>query len=135
MRRLTVAIAAALLVCAAPAYAQMGGGGLGGGDLAFAGGEVGGGDLEGLEQEAGAFEVDLVAGEAGGDVADGFLDGVAVGEVLDEEGVVFEDGADVFGAVLVAHEFVVHGAVAAAVAVVVGAVQALVSFGRLAEEV
>jgi hypothetical protein len=31
MRRLTVAIAAALLMCAAPAYAQMGGGGLGGG--------------------------------------------------------------------------------------------------------
>jgi hypothetical protein len=27
MRRLTVAIAAALLMCAAPAYAQMGGGG------------------------------------------------------------------------------------------------------------
>jgi hypothetical protein len=31
MQRFTVAIAAALLMCAAPAYAQMGGGGLGGG--------------------------------------------------------------------------------------------------------
>ena len=30
MRRLTVAIAAALLMCAVPAYAQMSGGGLGG---------------------------------------------------------------------------------------------------------
>jgi hypothetical protein len=42
MRRLTVAIAAALLVCAAPAYAQVGGGGLGGGR----GGQMGKGQPE-----------------------------------------------------------------------------------------
>jgi hypothetical protein len=105
------------------------------GGEAFAGGEVGGGDLEGLEQEAGALEVDVVAGEAGGDVADGLLDGVAAGKVFDEEWIVFKDGGDVVGAVLVAHELVVHGAAAAAGAVLLGKVHALVGFGRLAAEV
>jgi hypothetical protein len=38
MRRLTVAIVAALLICAAPAYAQVGGGQMGGGGLGRGGG-------------------------------------------------------------------------------------------------
>ena len=40
--------------------------------------EVDGGDLEAVEQEAGAAGVDLVAGDAAEDLADGELDGGAV---------------------------------------------------------
>jgi hypothetical protein len=46
MRRLTVAIAAALLMCAAPAYAQMGGGMGGGGLGGSRGGQMGKGQPE-----------------------------------------------------------------------------------------
>ena len=41
-------------------------------------GEVGGGDLEAVEEEAGAARVDVVAGDAAEDLADGELDGHAV---------------------------------------------------------
>ena len=110
-------------------------GGFGGGvGVAVVGGEVGAGDLDGLEQEAGAFEVDVVAGEAGGDQADGVLDGGAVVEVIEQEGVVLDDGGDVVGTVLVAHELVVHGGVAATGAVLFGFVHALVGLGRFAIE-
>jgi len=112
--------------------------GLGGGNavlVALAGGEAGGRDLDGLEQEAGALEVHVVAGEAGGDIADGLLDGVVVEEVFEEEGIVFEDGADVVATVLVAHELVVHGAAAAAGAILLREVHALMGFGWLAVEV
>jgi hypothetical protein len=111
-------------------------GGFGGGvGVAVVGGEVGAGDLDGPEQEAGAFEVDVVAGEAGGDQADGVLDGGAVVEVIEQEGVVLDDGGDVVGTVLVAHELVVHGGVAATGAVLFGFVHALVGLGRFAIEV
>jgi hypothetical protein len=33
--------------------------------------EGGGGDLDGLEEESGALEIDVIAGEAGGDAGDG----------------------------------------------------------------
>jgi hypothetical protein len=43
-------------------------------------GEVGGGELEGVEEEAGAAEVDVVAGDAVDDAAEGVLDlGAGVG--------------------------------------------------------
>jgi hypothetical protein len=83
-------------------------------DCFFVGGEVGGGGLEVLDQERGSLEVDVVAGEAGGGVGQGFLDGGAVVEVEDLEGVVLEDGGNVVGAVLEAHHLVVHGDGAAA---------------------
>ena len=108
-------------------------GGLGG--LAFPAVEVGGGDLEALEEEGGAFEVYAVAGEAGGDVGEGLLDGVVVGERGDLEGIVFDDGGDVVGAVVVAHVLVVHGGGAAAGAVLFGGVHALVRAGWFAGEV
>ena len=49
------------------------------------GGEIAGGDLEGLEEECSTLEVDVVAGEAGGDLGEGALDGGAVVEVGDIE--------------------------------------------------
>jgi len=97
--------------------------------------EVAHGAVDGLEQESGSLEVHAVAGEAGGDVAEGALDGVSGVEVFDEEGVVFDDGADVVGAVVVAEELVVHGGGAAAGSVLFGVVHALVRFGWLAVEV
>ena len=97
--------------------------------------QVGGGDLEGLEEQAGALEIDVVAGQAGGDVGEGFLDGGAVVEAFDEEGVVLDDGGYVVGAVVVAHVLVVHGGGAAAGAVLVGFVHALVRLGWFAIEV
>ena len=43
-------------------------------------GEVGGGELQSVEEEAGAAEVDVVAGDAVDDAAEGFLDlGAGVG--------------------------------------------------------
>lgn len=96
------------------------------GRLGACGGEVGGGELEDVEEETGALEVDLVCGEAGGDVGESLLDGVAGAEVEDLEGVVLDDGRDGFGAVGVAEELVVHGAGAAAAAVLFEVVHALV---------
>jgi hypothetical protein len=87
------------------------------GGAAWVGREVGGGDLEGVEEESCALEVDAVAGEACGDVGEGFLEGGAMVEVLDEEGFVLDDGGDVLAAVVVAHVVVVHGGGAAAGAV------------------
>ena len=55
------------------------------GDGAGVGREVRGGDLDGEEEEAGAFVVDLIAGDAVGDLGDGELDGVAVLEVGQRE--------------------------------------------------
>ena len=105
-----------------------------GGFREWRGSEVVGGDLEGVDEEAGTFEVHAVAGETGGDSCERRLDRGAVVEVLDIEGFVFDDGWDGFVAVAEAHEFVVHGVGSAAAAFVVD-VHALVSDGRLAEEV
>jgi hypothetical protein len=96
------------------------------------GGEVGGGDLAGLEQERGAFEVHVIAGEAGGDLGDGVLDGGAVVEAGELERVVLQDGGEVFDAVLEAHDFVVHGAAAAAISGFFAMVHALVRDGGFA---
>jgi hypothetical protein len=79
-----------------------------GGLVAFVGVEVGGGDLKAVEEEAGALEIHAVAGQAGGDVGDGFLERGAVVEVLDEEWIVLDDGWNVVVAVLIADVFVVH---------------------------
>jgi hypothetical protein len=103
--------------------------------LPLLGGEAGGCGLAGLDEEGGSFEVDAVGGEAGGDGGEGGEDGVAGEQGFDEEGLVLDDGGDVFGAVVEAHELVVHGGGAAAVAVFVGLVQALVRLGGLAGEV
>jgi len=97
--------------------------------------EVGGGNLEGVEEEACASEVHAVAGEACGDVGEGFLDGGAVVEALDEEGIVLDDSGDGVGAVLVAHVLVLHGEGVAAGATLLREVHALVRFGWLAREV
>jgi hypothetical protein len=97
-------------------------------------GEVAGGDLEDVGEESGALEVHAVRGEAGGEVSEGLLDGGAVGEVRDLEGLVFVDGRDDVVAVGEAHVVVVHGLGAAAAAVVV-VVHALVGAGGLAAEV
>ena len=94
-------------------------------------GEVGAGGLKVLDQERGSFEVDIVAGEACGDVCESGLKGGAVVEVGDLEGVVFEHGGDV-GTVLVAHELVVHGDGAAAGSVFLGLVLALAAVGWFA---
>ncbi|HEV2618476.1 MAG TPA: hypothetical protein VGU23_00890 [Acidobacteriaceae bacterium] len=75
------------------------------------------GSLEDEAEQAGALEVNAVGGEPGGDIAVGFLDGVAVFEVLDQEGIVLDDGGDVFGAVDVAVKAVEHGVSAAAGAI------------------
>ncbi len=98
------------------------------GVLALAGGfgvagEVGAGDLEAVEEEAGAAGVDLVAGDAAEDFADGELDGGAVfghGEV--EEGGAGRALAWVLdraagGVVVVAEVFLAQAWAAAAVAV------------------
>jgi len=77
----------------------------------------------------------VVAGEAVGDVAVGFLDGGVRVEVLDEEHVVLDDGGNLVGAVRVAHVLVVHGHGMAAGAVLLVVVHALVGLGRLAAEV
>ena len=78
------------------------------------GGEVGAGYLKILDQERSSLEVDVVAGEACGGVGEGALDGGAVVEVGDLEGVVLDDGGDVVGTVLEAHVLVVHGGGSAA---------------------
>ena len=104
--------------------------------MGFGGGvaEVGGGDLEDVGEEACSFEVHAVGGEQGGELSESVLDGGA-GEIgRDLEGLVFIDGRDGFLAVSEAHVVVVHGAGAAAAAVVVG-VHALVGRGGLAFEV
>jgi hypothetical protein len=98
----------------------------------FVGGEVGAGYLEVLDEERGSLEVDVVAGETGGGVGEGFLDGGAVVEVDDLEGVVLDDGGDLVVAVLVAHVLVVHGDGAAADAVLFGVVHALATAGWFA---
>ena len=108
-------------------FAQGGGAGVGR--------EVGGGGLKGVEEEACAFEVDAVAGEAGGDLSEGFLEGGAIVEVLDEEGLVLDDGGDVLTTVVMAHVLVVHGGGAAAGTVLLRLVHALVRFGWFADEV
>jgi hypothetical protein len=48
--------------------------------------EVGGGDLEGVEEESGAAWVDVVLGEAGDDLAEGFLDGGSAAGLGEREG-------------------------------------------------
>jgi hypothetical protein len=88
-----------------------------------------------LQQQAGALEVHVIAGEAGGELAEGALDGGAVVEVLEQEGVVFEHREDGVGTVVVAHQLAVHGDGAAAGAVLVGKVHALVGPGGFAVEV
>jgi hypothetical protein len=110
------------------------GGGPGGG-VGLLAGEVGGGELEGLDEERGSFEVDVVAGEAGGEFGEGVLDAVAVGEGFDEEGVVLDDGGDVVAAVVEAHVLVVHGGGSAAAAVGLALVHALVGLGGFAGEI
>ena len=99
------------------------------------GAERGGGDLDGLEQECGALEVDVVAGQAGGYVCQGLLDGGLVVEALDQEWVVLDDGGDVVGTVVIAHVLVVHGTGSATGSVLVGVVHALVRFRWFAVEV
>ena len=103
--------------------------GFGGG--AIVGGEVGGGDLAGLEEECGALEVHVVGGEAGADFGEGVLDGGAVVEAGELERVVLQDGGDIVGTVLEAHDFVVHGARAAALTGFFGVMHALVRDGWL----
>ncbi len=85
-------------------------------------GEVGAGDLEAVEEQAGALGVDLVAGDAGEDLADGALDGGAVlrhGDV--EAGLAAATLARVFdraagGVVVVAELFVTQAGTVAALA-------------------
>ena len=77
----------------------------------------------------------MIAGEAGGDIGEGLLDGGLVVEALDEERVVLNDGGDVVGTVVVAHVLVVHGGGPAAGAVLLRGVYALVWFGWFAVEV
>ncbi len=99
-------------------------------------GQVDAGDLEAVEEQAGALGVDLVAGDAEDDLADGALDGSAVfgqGEVelglaaTALGGVV--DGAA--GGVVVVAELLVAEAGAAAAVAVGEDVAALVAFGFL----
>ena len=103
-------------------------------DLAAWRGEVGAGDLQAVEEEASAAGIDLVAGDAAEDFADGELDGGAVfghGEV--EEGGAGLALARVLdraagGVVVVAEVFLAQAWAAAAVAVGED-VAALVAFG------
>ena len=95
--------------------------------------EVGRGELEAVEEGAGAFGVHGVGGEAGENVADGDLDGGAVLNAVEGEGLVGEDGGHVFGPVVVAGVLVAHGVGAAAVAVGVD-VDALVGLGWVLTE-
>ena len=97
--------------------------------------EVAGGAAAGGDEELGAFEVDVVAGEAVGDVTVGLLDGGVRVEIFDEEHVVLDDGGDLVGAVRVAHVFVVHGHGMAAGSVLLVVVHALVRLGWFASEV
>ena len=86
------------------------------------------GVVDAFEHEFGAAEVHAVAGQAGGDFADGALDGGAVVEVGEVVGRVLDDGGDGVAAVVETDVLVVHGGGAAAVAVVFVAVGALVRF-------
>ena len=93
------------------------------GGLAGVGREVEGGDLQAVEEEAGAAGIDLVAGDALEDFADGELDGGAVfGEREVEGGFGWGCGGG-FGegfagfVVVEAESFPVEGSGAAAVAV------------------
>jgi len=97
--------------------------------------DIGEGELEAVEEQGRSFEVHAVAGETGGDVGDGDLDGFAGVERGEFERLIFNDGRDGFIAVLVAHEFVVHGEGAAAEPGLVEGVHALVGPGRLPPEV
>jgi hypothetical protein len=98
-------------------------------------GEVGACDLQDVGEEASAFQVHAVAGEQGGEVGEGVLDGIAVVEVRDGERLVFYDGRDDGVAVGEAHEVVVHGSGAASAAVLVVVVHALVRDGWFSAEV
>ena len=113
----------------------LGGHGGGGGAVGGCVAEVAGGAAAGGDEELGAFEVDVVAGEAVGDVTVGLLDGGVRVEIFDEEHVVLDDGGDLVGTVGVTHVLVVHGHGMAAGAVLLVVVHALVRLGRLASEV
>ena len=97
-------------------------------------GQVEAGDLEAVEEEAGALGVDLVAGDAEQDLADGALDGGAVlGQGDVEVGLAATAVAGVLdraarGVVVVAELLVAQAGAAAAVAVGED-VAALVAFG------
>ena len=86
-------------------------------------GEVAAGDLQAVEEEAGAARVDLVAGDALENLADGELDGSAVFREREVEDGFGGWGGGGFGegftgfAVVEAEFFVAEGATAAAVAV------------------
>jgi hypothetical protein len=97
--------------------------------------QVADGIVDALEDDFGAAEVHAVAGQAGGDFADGALDGGAGVEIGQVVGGVFDDGGDGVAAVVETDILVVHGGGAAAVAVVFVAVSALVRFGGFAGEV
>jgi hypothetical protein len=97
--------------------------------------EVAHGGGEDVDEEAGALEIHAVAGELAGDLSEGALDVVAGVEGFEQEGLVFDDGEDGVGAVVVAHVLAVHGDGAATSAVLVGVVHALVGFGGFAAEV
>jgi hypothetical protein len=101
----------------------------------WVGREVALGALDALDEEVGAAEVHAVAGEAGGDFAEGLLDGGSIVEMGQVVGRVFDDGGDGVAAMVEADELVVHGGGSAAVAVVFVAVSALVRFGGFAGEV
>jgi hypothetical protein len=72
--------------------------------------QVGGGDLAGVEEMAGSFAVQLVVGDAAGDLAEGLLNGVEVVQAGQEEAVrgVTEDGRGT-DAVLMAVVLAAHG--------------------------
>ena len=96
-------------------------------------GEVEAGDLEAVEEQAGTFGIELVAGDALEDLADGGLDGAAVlGQGQVEVGVAGAAFAGVFhgvaGGVVVVAELLVAEAGAAAAAAVGEDVAALVAF-------
>ncbi len=97
------------------------------------GGQVEAGDLEAVEEEAGALGVDLVAGDAEQDLADGALDGGAVlGQGDVEVGLAAATVAGVLdraaGGVVVVAELLVAQAWAAAAVAVGEDVAALVAF-------
>jgi hypothetical protein len=97
--------------------------------------EVAHGGGDDLKEDTGALVVHAIAGHLAGELAEGALDVGAGVEGVDQDGLVFDDGEDGVGAVVVAHVLVVHGDGAAADAVLVGVVHALVGFGGLAGEV
>ena len=107
-----------------------GGGAVGGGVAEIAGRAAAGGD-----EELGALQVDVVAGQAVGDVAVGFLDGGVRVEIFDEEHVVLDDGGYLVGAMGVTHVLVVHGHGVTAGSVLLVVVHALVRLGWFASEV